>query len=227
MMRNYVAAMLGLIGVIAGQATARGFERLSARRPPAPPPPPVSMPPFSFGPVFGSHMVLQMAPAKAAVYGYLGDGATAVKVTVSSAGKELYSVDADITATLHQPFGPQWGVNFNACVRACMHACHAHALTCCLAVRPTLATPLTFGHQMRRSHLATTRTTLLPGQHMRRSSLLGHKMRHALSSGHASYTTCIARHWQPDAPLDLLWPPHAPRPHPSGSSHRAAPRTRL
>jgi hypothetical protein len=63
-------------------------------------------------------MVLQMAPAKAAVYGYLGDGASAVKVTVSSAGKELYSVDADITATLHQPFGPQWGVNFNACVRA-------------------------------------------------------------------------------------------------------------
>jgi hypothetical protein len=78
----------------------------------------VPMPPFSFGPVFGSHMVLQMAPAKAAVYGYLGDGASAVKVTVSSAGKELYSVDADITATLHQPFGPQWGVNFNACVRA-------------------------------------------------------------------------------------------------------------
>jgi hypothetical protein len=132
-MRNHAAAMLGLIGLIAGQAAARGFERLSARRPPAPPPPPVPMPPFSFGPVFGSHMVLQMAPAKAAVYGYLGDGATAVKVTVSSAGKELYSVDADITATLHQPFGPQWGVNFNACVRACM----PHALTCCHAVRPT------------------------------------------------------------------------------------------
>ena len=74
-------------------------------------------------------MVLQMAPAKAAVYGYLGEGATAVKVTVSSAGQELYSVDADITATLHQPFGPQWGVNFNACVHTHdsghLHAMHA------------------------------------------------------------------------------------------------------
>jgi hypothetical protein len=36
----------------------------------------------------GTHMVLQQAPAKAAVYGYLGAGATAVKVTVSSGGKD-------------------------------------------------------------------------------------------------------------------------------------------
>ena len=73
------------------------------------------MPPFSFGPAFGSHMVLQQAPAKAAVYGYLEAGATAVVVTVSTAaGVELYSVAADITATLHQPYGPDWGVNFNA-----------------------------------------------------------------------------------------------------------------
>jgi hypothetical protein len=60
-------------------------------------------------------MVLQMAPAKSAVYGYLSAGATAVKVTVSSGGKDPYSVDAAINATLHQPFGPEWGVKtFNA-----------------------------------------------------------------------------------------------------------------
>ena len=57
--------------------------------------------------------MLQQQPAKAAVYGYLGAGATGVRVTVSSAGKDLYVVDAEI-ATLHQPFGPEWGVSFNA-----------------------------------------------------------------------------------------------------------------
>jgi hypothetical protein len=106
-----VLALLLVVG--AGQHGAA-----AAGRPPPPPRQkdsvPVLLPPFSFGPAFGTHMVLQQAPAKAAVYGYLEAGATAVKVTVSSAGKELYSVDADITATLHQPYGPDWGVQFNA-----------------------------------------------------------------------------------------------------------------
>lgn len=108
-------------------------------RPPQPPPPPVLMPPFSFGPAFGTlrrhrsararppsqhdhasadllctsagtNMVLQQAPAQSAVYGYLGDGGTAVKVTVSAGGKDLYTVDADLNTTLHQPFGKEYGV---------------------------------------------------------------------------------------------------------------------
>lgn len=65
--------------------------------------------PFSFGAAFGSNMVLQQAPAKAAVYGFTSSSAaaaaTAVKVTVSSGGKDLYSVDASIDTTVHQPFG--------------------------------------------------------------------------------------------------------------------------
>ena len=56
-------------------------------------------------------MVLQQQPAVAAVYGFLSSDAngvstaTSVKVTVSSGGKDLYTVDASIDATVHQPFG--------------------------------------------------------------------------------------------------------------------------
>ena len=53
---------------------------------------------------FGDNMVLQMAPAKAAVYGFLGAGGTGVTVSVSSGGKVLYTADAKINATA-QPFG--------------------------------------------------------------------------------------------------------------------------
>jgi hypothetical protein len=37
-------------------------------------------------------MVLQMSPAKAAVYGYLGPGGTSVTVSVASGGNVLYTV---------------------------------------------------------------------------------------------------------------------------------------
>ena len=111
-----------LLVLLASAATSAAAAEASGNlliRPPPPPPAPQPLPPFSFGPAFGSHMVLQMAPAKSAVYGYLEEGATAVKVTVSSGGKELYSVDASVDATLHQPFGfsesGTWGVTtFNA-----------------------------------------------------------------------------------------------------------------
>lgn len=99
-----------MFALLALVSTALSVTDAAGPRPPPPPPPAVPLPPFSFGPAFGSHMVLQQAPAKAAVYGYLGAGATAVKVTVASAGKVLYSVDADIQTTLHQPYGPDWGV---------------------------------------------------------------------------------------------------------------------
>ena len=84
--------------VIAAQAAA------------ATPPPPAPLPTqlFGFGYAFGDDMVLQQAPSKAAVYGFLSAGGTAVKVTVSSGGKELYSVDATMNST-HQAFGGAFG----------------------------------------------------------------------------------------------------------------------
>ena len=69
------------------------------------PPPP--LPSLSFGAAFGDNMVLQQAPAKAAVYGYLDAGATGVTVSVSSGGKVLYTVDATLNTTT-QPFGPDF-----------------------------------------------------------------------------------------------------------------------
>ena len=54
-------------------------------------------------------MVLQRAPAAAAVYGYLDSPSATVKVTVSSNGVPLYTVDATYNTTL-QPFGDGWGV---------------------------------------------------------------------------------------------------------------------
>ena len=75
----------------------------------APPPPPPALY-WGFDAGFGDNMVLQRAPAAAAVYGYLDTpAATGVKVTVWSGGAALYSVDAQLNTTL-QPFGDGWGV---------------------------------------------------------------------------------------------------------------------
>lgn len=52
--------------------------------------------------------VLQQAPSKAAVYGFVSNGGSGVKVTVSSGGKDLYTVDATMNST-HQPFGGAFG----------------------------------------------------------------------------------------------------------------------
>lgn len=57
---------------------------------------------------FGDNMVLQAAPATAALYGYIEPNATGVRVTVSSGGAPVYSVDAVMNATT-QPFGTGWG----------------------------------------------------------------------------------------------------------------------
>ena len=96
--------LIGLTEYASSQSEVRGRGVVK-------PPPPLPTP-FSFGAAFGSNMVLQQAPAKAAVYGYVESTATAVKVTVSSGDSELYSVDATLDTTLHQPFGQAdgWGV---------------------------------------------------------------------------------------------------------------------
>lgn len=60
---------------------------------------------FAFSPVFGDWMVLQQAPAAAAVYGPLPDAATGVTVTVSD-GKTSYGVTAKVGGdATHQPRG--------------------------------------------------------------------------------------------------------------------------
>jgi hypothetical protein len=63
---------------------------------------------WGFDAGFSDNMVLQRAPAAAAVYGYLDSPAATVKVTVSANGAALYSVDATYNTTL-QPFGDGWG----------------------------------------------------------------------------------------------------------------------
>lgn len=75
-----------------------------------PPPPPAPLPTqlFGFGYAFGDDMVLQQAPSKAAVYGFLSEGGTAVEVTVSSLGKVIHTVQATVNTT-HQPYGPGFG----------------------------------------------------------------------------------------------------------------------
>ena len=60
---------------------------------------------------FGDGMVLQRAPAKAAVYGFAPFAATAVTVTVSGDSGAPYTVDATVTPTATaQPFGEGFGV---------------------------------------------------------------------------------------------------------------------
>ena len=79
----------------------------------APPPPPVVPPAqvFGFHYAFGDDMVLQQAPAKAAVYGFVGEGGTAVKLTVATGAKTLYTVEANVsTSAVHQAYGGAWGV---------------------------------------------------------------------------------------------------------------------
>ena len=96
-----VASMLPL--GLASAAAAAG------KPPPAPP-----LPAFGFSPVFGDYMVLQQAPAAAAVYGTVLPGTTAVTVTVSD-GKSSYEVKASVGAdATHQPRGyvdPATGAN--------------------------------------------------------------------------------------------------------------------
>ena len=91
------AAFAALVAVVTATSSA----------PPPPPSPPSLF--WGFDAAFGDKMVLQRAPAAAAIYGYLdAPGATGVKVTVSSGGVPLYTVDATFNSTL-QPFGDGWG----------------------------------------------------------------------------------------------------------------------
>lgn len=78
----------------------------------APPPPPQVLT-FSFDVAFGDNMVLQMAPAQSAVYGFLDfqgsmTGAT-VHVTLTPESGSPITVQAILNSTV-QTFGPDWGV---------------------------------------------------------------------------------------------------------------------
>ena len=103
-----------LVGLLLLGALARAPAAATPKHVPKPPPPPPPLPAFRFGPVLGSHMVLQQAPAAAAVYGPAPVGATSVTVTVSD-GKTSYDVVAKVGKdATHQPVGyvdPKSGAN--------------------------------------------------------------------------------------------------------------------
>ena len=85
---------MSTVTATAAAAAARG----------APPPAP-SPPVFGFSPVFGDWMVLQQAPAAAAVYGTATASTKSVTVTVSD-GKTSYDVVAKVGKDVtHQPIG--------------------------------------------------------------------------------------------------------------------------
>ncbi len=82
-----------------------------AAPPPPPPPPPVLL--FSFDSAFGDNMLLQQAPASAAIYGFLDFNASAagaiVRVTLAPESGAPTTVQAMLNVTA-QTFGPDWGV---------------------------------------------------------------------------------------------------------------------
>lgn len=87
---------------------ATALAAVAAQSAPPPPPPPAIF--WGFDAPFGDSMVLQRAPAAAAVYGYLDAPGASVRVTVSdgATGVPLYSVAATVNTTL-QPYGDGWG----------------------------------------------------------------------------------------------------------------------
>ena len=86
----------------------------AARASPSSPAPPTPKPlVFGFDAAFGDNMLLQRAPAKAAVYGFLDYGASiagaVVRVTLTPDSGAPTTVVAALNATA-QTFGPDWGV---------------------------------------------------------------------------------------------------------------------
>lgn len=95
--------------LLASSATA-AHASLSGFAPPVTPKPLV----FGFDSAFGDNMLLQRAPAMAAVYGFLDFGASiagaGVRVTLTpDSGSPTTTVVAALNATA-QTFGPEWGV---------------------------------------------------------------------------------------------------------------------
>jgi hypothetical protein len=78
---HHITTMLGVTAMWAS-AMAMASETEHVAAPPAPPAP-LPVQEFGFGFAFGDDMVLQQAPSKAAVYGFLSHGATGVKVSMS------------------------------------------------------------------------------------------------------------------------------------------------
>jgi hypothetical protein len=114
--------------------------------PPSPTPPPaVPLPPapwpnaapdFNFSEVFSDHMVLQRAPAAAAVFGVMGaagDGG-AVSVTVAGSDGSKYSVAAAVAggrwkALLHPAADSARGITFSVTAACSAGACSGAAVT--------------------------------------------------------------------------------------------------
>jgi hypothetical protein len=103
--------------LLAALSAAAAAAHSSARPSPVPPPPQLLL--FSFDVVFGDNMLLQQAPAQAAVYGFLDFAASAsgavVHVTLTPEGGAPTTVQAALNATVQTYGAPEWGVrNLNA-----------------------------------------------------------------------------------------------------------------
>ena len=82
-------------------ALAATLSSASSMMPPAPTPPTPPPAGISFNFTFGSGMVLQRAPAKACVYGVLGDGGASARIQITSeddAAFAAYAVAAETSA---------------------------------------------------------------------------------------------------------------------------------
>jgi len=90
-------------------SSAAAHASLSGFAPPVTPKPLI----FGFDSAFGDNMLLQRAPAMAAVYGFLDFGASiagaVVRVTLTPDSGSPTTVVAALNATA-QTFGPDWGV---------------------------------------------------------------------------------------------------------------------
>lgn len=80
---------------------------LAAGKKPAPGPANLT---FALDAGFGDNMVLQQAPAQAAVYGFLDATGRAVNVTLLDSNGNILAVAAAAINSTHQAFGPDWGV---------------------------------------------------------------------------------------------------------------------
>jgi hypothetical protein len=111
-----LALAVSAAAVMPSPPAAVALRAATARPTPVPPPPQVLL--FSFDSAFGDSMLLQRAPAMAAVYGFLDFNASmagaVVHVTLTPDSGAPTTVQATLNSTV-QTFGPDWGVrNLNA-----------------------------------------------------------------------------------------------------------------
>lgn len=108
-----------------------GFTPPIPPTPSPPPPTPSPIPPegqLNFSSTLGSHMVLQQAPAKAAVYGYTGKSSGSQEVGVNVSGTKSYTLQATVNNGYWKVYLPQSGVGGSYKITAyCKSGCSGSA----------------------------------------------------------------------------------------------------